>query len=77
MDDRMEHDLLGTLPVPRDALYGIHTARALINFPIARRPVCPQLVHAYGRQVRVLGPTTSWATGRTKNLRRLRQPVSR
>lgn len=48
MDHRMEHDLLGTLSVPRDALYGIHTARALINFPIAHRPVCPQLVHAYG-----------------------------
>jgi aspartate ammonia-lyase len=30
---RIEHDLLGTRKVPDEALYGIHTARALENFP--------------------------------------------
>jgi aspartate ammonia-lyase len=25
---RLEHDLLGELPVPNEAYYGIHTARA-------------------------------------------------
>lgn len=31
---RTEHDLLGDLDVPRDAYYGVHTARALRNFRI-------------------------------------------
>ena len=31
-----------------EARYGIHTARALENFPLARRPVHPALIHAYG-----------------------------
>ena len=47
-DYRMEHDLLGEAPVPRDALYGIHTVRALENFPLAGRPPHAALVHAYG-----------------------------
>ena len=45
---RKEHDLLGELSVPADALYGIHTARAIENFPLAGRPVHPELVRAYG-----------------------------
>jgi aspartate ammonia-lyase len=36
---RVEHDLLGEYPIPADALYGVHTARALENFP----PVGPRL----------------------------------
>jgi len=31
---RTEHDLLGDRVVPADAYYGIHTLRALENFPI-------------------------------------------
>jgi aspartate ammonia-lyase len=31
---RYEHDLLGDLPVPRYAYFGIHTLRAVHNFPI-------------------------------------------
>ena len=46
---RIEHDLLGELPLPADALYGIHTARALENFPISGRRVHPALIHAYGQ----------------------------
>jgi aspartate ammonia-lyase len=45
---RTEHDLIGTREVPADALYGIHTTRALENFPLALRPVNPALIHAYG-----------------------------
>jgi aspartate ammonia-lyase len=45
---RNEADLLGELSVPADALYGIHTARAIGNFPLARRPVHRALVRAYG-----------------------------
>lgn len=33
-DMRLEYDLLGELEVPKDALYGIHTQRALLNFPV-------------------------------------------
>lgn len=36
---RVEHDSLGSLPVPKDALWGIHTQRALQNFPISGIPV--------------------------------------
>jgi aspartate ammonia-lyase len=45
---RTEHDLLGTRDVPAEALYGIHTVRAVENFPLALRPVNSALVHAYG-----------------------------
>lgn len=45
---RVEHDLLGEREVPAEALYGIHTVRALENFPLAGRPVHPELVSAYG-----------------------------
>jgi aspartate ammonia-lyase len=48
-DFRTEHDLLGEKEIPADALYGIHSARALENFPLARRPVRPALIHAYGQ----------------------------
>ncbi len=34
--------------MPAEALYGIYTARALENFPLARRPVHPAMIHAYG-----------------------------
>ncbi len=45
---RTEHDLLGVRELPAEALYGIHTARALENFPLAGRPVRADLVRAYG-----------------------------
>ncbi len=45
---RTEHDLIGSLPVPADALCGIHTARALRHFELGGQPVHPQLVRAYG-----------------------------
>ena len=45
---RTEHDLLGRKAIPADALYGIHTARALANFPLAGRAVSPALARAYG-----------------------------
>jgi len=36
MTTRIEHDALGELAVPADALYGIHTVRALSHFPVTR-----------------------------------------
>jgi aspartate ammonia-lyase len=45
---RIEHDLLGERAVPADAYYGIHTLRALENFPITGTPISiyPDLVMA-------------------------------
>ncbi len=45
---RSEHDLLGDRDVPRDALYGVQTLRALENFPITGIAIreFPQLVEA-------------------------------
>jgi aspartate ammonia-lyase len=45
---RVEHDLLGERAVPADAYYGIHTLRALENFPITGVPIAivPELVRA-------------------------------
>ena len=45
---RTETDLLGQMNVPADALYGIHTARAMENFPFSRRPVPEAMIRAYG-----------------------------
>jgi len=45
---RRETDLLGERDIPADALYGIHTIRAVENFPLAGRPVHPALIRAYG-----------------------------
>jgi len=45
---RTETDLLGPRTLPADCLYGIHTLRALENFPLSGRPVHPGLIHAYG-----------------------------
>jgi aspartate ammonia-lyase len=45
---RSEKDLLGQRDIPADALYGIHTLRGMENFPLARRTVHGELVHAYG-----------------------------
>jgi aspartate ammonia-lyase len=45
---RFEHDLLGDRAVPADVYYGIHTLRALENFPISGTPISiyPDLVVA-------------------------------
>ena len=44
---RLETDLLGSVEIPADSLWGIHTARALENFQLAGRPVHPELAKAY------------------------------
>ncbi len=36
---RTETDSLGSLEIPIDAYWGVHTARALENFPISQRPI--------------------------------------
>src|SRR5262245_3846618 len=46
---RVEHDLIGDRDVPADAYYGVHTLRALENFPITGTAISiyPDLVVAY------------------------------
>ena len=45
---RQEQDSLGGMSLPARALHGIHTARALENFPLLGRPVHPALARAFG-----------------------------
>jgi aspartate ammonia-lyase len=48
---RTESDSLGSLEIPGDVYWGVHTARALENFPVTRRAVSvyPDLVRALAR----------------------------
>jgi aspartate ammonia-lyase len=47
-ENRREHDLLGDREVPADAYYGVHTLRAVENFPITGTPISiyPDLIVA-------------------------------
>ncbi|WP_438856277.1 aspartate ammonia-lyase [Agromyces sp. M3QZ16-3] len=47
-ETRTETDSLGSVEVPADAYWGVHTMRALQNFPISKRPISvyPELVVA-------------------------------
>lgn len=46
---RQESDFLGSKPIPADAYYGIHSARAVENFPISGQTVAqmPNLIRAF------------------------------
>jgi fumarate hydratase class II len=48
-DFRIEHDSMGDVEVPADALWRAQTQRAVQNFPISGRPLPPDLVHALAR----------------------------
>jgi aspartate ammonia-lyase len=43
---RTETDLLGSLSLPIDALYGIHTLRAMDNFSVSGKTASVHLIHA-------------------------------
>jgi len=47
---RVEHDFLGEKQIPAEAYWGVHTARAVENFPISGTPISamPQLIVAFG-----------------------------
>ena len=50
MNTRTERDLLGTREVPADVYWGIHTLRAVENFPISGRSIsseAPDLIRSY------------------------------
>ncbi len=46
---RIEHDTMGEVRVPRDALFQAQTQRAIENFPISGTPIEPAVTHALGR----------------------------
>ena len=46
---RTEHDSMGEVRVPADALWRAQTQRAVDNFPISGTPIEPALIHAIGR----------------------------
>ncbi|MBP7581649.1 MAG: aspartate ammonia-lyase, partial [Vogesella sp.] len=49
MTTRLEHDLLGDREVPAHAYWGVHTLRAIENFPITG-----QTIASYGDLIRAL-----------------------
>ena len=67
MQRRIEHDLLGELEVPADAYWGIHTLRAINNFPISLVPI-----GHYSSQVVALGQVK---IGRASCRERVSSPV--
>lgn len=48
LETRLEHDSMGDLAVPADALYGASTQRAVENFPISGQTVDSAIIHGYG-----------------------------
>ena len=63
-DVRIEHDLLGNREIPADAYWGIHTLRAVENFPITGRRISewPEFVRALAL-VKQAAARTNWELG--------------
>ncbi len=45
---RIEHDSMGELEVPADALWGAQTQRAVLNFPVSGQPLPREFIRALG-----------------------------
>src|ERR1700719_4473145 len=45
---RIEHDSMGDVEVPADALWGAQTQRAVDNFPISGEPIGRDMIGALG-----------------------------
>jgi fumarate hydratase class II len=60
---RIEHDSMGELEVPKDALWGAQTQRAIDNFPISGQPMPKPFIRALG--------LIKWAAAKTNNELRL------
>jgi len=61
-EHRVEHDSMGEVRVPRDALWRAQTQRAVENFPISGTPIEPGLIHAIGH-VKAAAATVNGALG--------------
>ena len=62
MRERTETESLGSLTVPADALYGIHTVRAMANFPLSGQPCHSGLIRGMA-QVKLACARTNAALG--------------
>ncbi len=67
-DFRIETDLLGEKKIPANVYWGIHTARAIENFPISKTTVHPELIQAYGL-VKLACAKTNYSLGYLKNIK--------
>ena len=69
VDYRIEKDSLGDVRVPRGAMYGAQTQRAVDNFPISGQRFSRRfiqavgLIKAHGRVTRSRGPLVRWRRG--------------
>ena len=48
MTTRIETDSMGEMSVPKEALYGASTQRAVLNFPVSGQVIPCSIIHAYG-----------------------------
>ena len=63
---RIETDLIGSRQIPEEALWGIHTMRALENFPLTGKSIHSELIKAYG-EVKLACAQTNNQLGYFKN----------
>jgi len=59
---RKEKDNIGTLDLPESAVYGIHTLRAVNNFPVSGERINPNFIKAY-LQVKLAAVETNFNVG--------------
>ena len=59
---RVESDSLGSLELPDDVYYGIHSLRSFQNFPISGEKIHPYLIKAY-LQVKLAAAETNYKCG--------------
>jgi aspartate ammonia-lyase len=62
MTTRTETDILGQKQIPSDVLWGIHTARAVENFPLSGKPLHGEFIKAYG-DVKLACALTNFSLG--------------
>ena len=59
---RTEKDNIGSLDLPDEAVYGIHSMRAVLNFPASGEKISPYLIKAY-LQVKLAAAETNFKVG--------------
>ena len=65
---RTEHDSMGVMEVPDDALYGAQTRRAQLNFSVSDWTMPAELIHALGR-IKAVAATVNRDLGRLDDQR--------
>lgn len=71
---RIEHDCIGSAEIPAEAYWGIHTLRAIDNFPVSGITVSdhPELIRAYAQ----VKQACARANGELSNINAYRQHSS-